>query len=128
MVRRATVTATQSTRASGHMTRIFAVMAAALFVTSLAGVAMAMEGMQGSADILYGKITAVDISHPTKSLTLQSSATGEQTMNIFVNADTAVKMCDADRPFKDIKVGSNVQVTYHERAGVAVAGFIYAPC
>jgi hypothetical protein len=49
-------------------------------------------------------------------------------MNIFVNADTAVKMCDADRPFKDIKVGSNVQVTYHERAGVAVAGFIYAPC
>jgi hypothetical protein len=103
-------------------------MAAALFVTSLAGVAMAMEGMQGSADILYGKITAVDISHPTKSLTLQSSATGEQTMNIFVNADTAVKMCDADRPFKAIKVGSNVQVTYHERAGVAVAGFIYAPC
>jgi hypothetical protein len=128
MVRRATVTATQSTRASSHMMRIFAVMIAALFVMSLAGVAMEMESMQGNADILFGKITAVDTSPPTKSLTLQPSVAGEPAMNIFVSEDTAVKVCDADRSLKDIKVGSNVQITYYELAGVAVADFIYAPC
>jgi predicted sugar kinase len=110
------------------MTMIFAVIIAALFVMYLAGVAMAMEGMQGNADILFGKITAVDTSPLTKSLTLQSSATWGPTLNIFVNEDTAVKICDAERSLKDINVGSKVQVTYYELAGVAVADFIYLPC
>jgi hypothetical protein len=121
MVRRKT--SIQTARA-----RIFALMAAALFVISLAGIAMTMESVQGNADILFGKITAVDTSHPTESLTLQSSANRESTVNIFVNEDTTVKMCDADRSLKDIKVGHNVQVTYYELAGVALADFIYVPC
>jgi len=128
MVGRAIVGATRSFRPASHMTMIFAVIIAALFVMYLAGVAMAMEGMQGNADILFGKITAVDTSPLTKSLTLQSSATWGPTLNIFVNEDTAVKICDAERSLKDINVGSKVQVTYYELAGVAVADFIYLPC
>jgi hypothetical protein len=128
MVRRATLTATQSAKAVKKGMRIFTALAAALFLVSFASAVMATESMQGNADILFGKITAVDTSHPTNSLTLQSGESGAETMNIFVNDETAVKMCDAEKSLKDIKVGSNVQVTYYELAGVAVADFVYVPC
>lgn len=110
------------------LTGIFAVMTAALLIVFFAGVAMTTEITQGSTDVLFGRISAVDTSHPTGSLTLQSPVTGEASLNVFVNDDTAVKMCDADKSLKDIKTGINVQVTYYELAGMAVADFIYVPC
>jgi prefoldin subunit 5 len=107
-------------------------MVTALFIISIASVALAMESMQGNVDILNGKITAIDASHQTKSLTLQSiesdKAAPNNEINIFVNDQTTVKLCDADKSLNDIKIGSNVQVTYYELAGMAVADFIYAPC
>ena len=114
------------------MTMILAAFAAALFVMSLAGVAMAMESMQGNAEILSGKITGIDTAHPTKSLTLQSIEVGvsapNNEINIFVSDETAVKLCDANKSLSDIKIGSSAHVIYYERAGVAVADFIYVPC
>ena len=101
---------------------------AAIFLVSFAGVALTMEIVQGSTHVLYGKIAAVDSSHPTGSLTLQSPVTAEPALNIFVNDDTTVKMCNADKSLKDVRTGSNAQVTYYELAGVAVADFIYVPC
>ena len=110
------------------LTGIFPVMTAAFLIALFAGVAMTMETTQGSTDVLFGKIAAVDTSHPTGSLTLQSPVSGEPSLNIFVNDDTAVKMCDANKSLKDIKTGINAQITYYELAGVAVADFIYVPC
>jgi hypothetical protein len=114
------------------MTMTLVAIAAALFVMSLAAVAMEMESMQGNADILSGKITAIDTANPTKSLTLQSVEAGisapKNEMNIFVNDETAVKFCDANKSLKEIQIGSKAHVMYYERAGVAVADFIYVPC
>jgi NAD/NADP transhydrogenase beta subunit len=128
MVRRAVIRAIRSSRPADRLMMIFAAVAAALFLVSFAGIAMEKESRQGSVDVLYGKIAAVDTSHPTGSLTMHSPITGEPLLNIFVNDDTAVKMCDADKSLKDIRIGSNAQVTYYELAGVAVADFIYVPC
>jgi hypothetical protein len=107
---------------------IFAVLAAALLLASFAGAGMTTESVQGNADILYGKVASVDTSHATKSLTLFSNETSEPIMNIFVDDNTAVKTCDADKSLHDIRVGNDVQVTYHELAGLAVADFIYKGC
>ena len=132
MGRRATIGPNQLARTVSHRTKIFVAIAVALFVTSLAGVAMEMESMQGNADILSGKITAIDMANPTKSLTLQSVEAGisapNNEMNIFVNDEAVVKLCDASKSLNDIKIGSNAHVIYYERAGVAVADFIYVPC
>jgi hypothetical protein len=128
MVRRVLITAAKPANAATLLTGIFAVMTAALLIAFFAGLAMSMERMQGNTDVLFGKIAAVDTSQPTGSLTLQSPVTGESALNIFVNDDTAVKMCDTDKSLKDIRIGRNAQVTYYELAGVAVADFIYVPC
>jgi hypothetical protein len=132
MALRATRTATQTAKAIYLLTAIVAVMVTALFIVSIASITGAKESMQGNADTLNGKITAVDTFHQTRSLTLQSGELGEtipdNEMNIFVSGQTTVKVCDADKSLEDIKVGSNVQVTYYELAGIAVASFIYATC
>jgi hypothetical protein len=132
MAPRATRTATQTAKALDLLTVIVAVMVTALFIISIASIARAGESMQGNVETLNGKITAVDTFHQTKSLTLQSGELGEtipdNEMNILVSGQTTVKVCDVDKSLENIKVGSNVQVTYYELAGIAVASFIYATC
>jgi hypothetical protein len=115
------------------MTVILTVSAIALFLLSYASAVSTIEGEWGRADSITGKITAVDVAHPTKSLTLQSSELGlsapNNEMNIFLNDKTIVQMCYAARSSSDdLKPGVKAQVTYHEIAGLAVADFIYKPC
>ena len=107
--------------------------ATALFLLSLTMTAAAVQGARGAAHTLSGKITAVDVSRPTKTLTLQSAALGlsapDNEINIFLNDKTVVQMCYAAKASpKDLKAGAIMQVTYHEIAGMAVADFIYKPC
>jgi hypothetical protein len=133
MTRRLNFFNIKSIKTPSLLTAVLFLSATAIFLLSLAVTAAAVEGAWGKADTLSGRITAIDTSHPTKSLTLQSGELGlsapNNTMNIFVSDKTVVRMCyAAKKSFKDLKPGAKMQVTYHEIAGLAVADFIYKPC
>jgi hypothetical protein len=133
MKRKLIFSAMRNVKTVSLLTMILTLSATALFLLSLAIAAGAVEGAWGEAHTLTGKITAVDVSRPTKSLTLQSADLGlsapDNEMNIFVNDKTVVQMCYAAKASpKDLKAGARTQVTYHEIAGLAVADFIYKPC
>jgi hypothetical protein len=125
--------AIRNVKTTSLLTVILTVSASVLFLLSFASAVPAVEGAWGPADTISGKITAVDVAHPTKSLTLQSSESGlsapNNEMNIFLTEKTVVQMCYAARSSsEDLKPGVKAQVTYHEIAGLAVADFIYKPC
>lgn len=133
MKRRMIFFAEKSMKTPSLLTAVFLVAATLFFLLSLAATTAAVEGAWGRAETLTGRITAIDASHPMKSLTLQSSELGlsapNNEMNIFTNDKTTVQMCYAGKSsLKDLKPGAKLQVTYHEIAGLAVADFIYKPC
>lgn len=133
MKRRLNFYTDKNINAPSLLTLVLVLLAAAFFLMSLAATTAAVEGARGKAETVTGEITAIDGSHPTKSLTLQSSEFGlsapNDTMNIFINEKTGVQICyGARKSFEDLKPGAKMQVTYHEIAGLAVADFIYKPC
>ncbi len=72
-------------------------------------------------DTLRGEVVAVDNLHHMGMLTLQSYKIGQfpnDQLNIFMNKDTSVKICNKREPEKDIKVSHNATVTYHEVQGL----------
>lgn len=102
------------------------------FLASFAEAQTSSNRAWAESDTLLGKIIATDFSHRTKSLTLQPGEMGpsapDDELRLFVNDETMVLMCDEDKSFRDLKVGSMVVVTYYEMAGLSVADFIYKPC
>jgi hypothetical protein len=133
MIQKMTLFATKKPKTMSLLAVILLVAATTLFFPSSTSAVSAAKGPWGQADTITGKITEIDASHPTKSLTLQSSELGlsapNNEINIFVNDKTAVRMCYAGKSsLKDLKAGAKLQVTFHEIAGLAVADFIYKPC
>lgn len=104
---------------------------AALFVMSLTDTAFALGVMPGDRGTLKGEVVAVDHVHNANTVTLLSGRIGQfpnDKLNIFLTKDTKLKVCNMSEPLKDIRVGSNATVKYHERGGVAVADSIAERC
>ncbi len=113
------------------LTVIFAVIVASLLVVSFANTAFALGSMKVDSGSLKGEVVAVNDVHNAQTLTLQSSQIGRfpnDKLNIFLNRSTKVKVCNANEPIKDIKVGHSATVKYHELGGVAVADLISERC
>jgi hypothetical protein len=82
-------------------------------------------------DTLQGEVVAVDNLHNMSMLTLQSQKIGQfpnDQINIFMNNDTAVKICNARKPEKDIAVDRNATITYHEVQGLPLADRVTEKC
>ncbi len=96
---------------------------------------MAMNVPIGSTDkemTLKGRVVALDTSHQTKTVTLQSREIGRTVpnseLNIFANDNTRVMVCKESEPLSSVKLGSNATIKYHELGGVALADNIYERC
>ncbi len=110
---------------------ILAMMVASLLIFSLTGNAFAAGAMQGDRGSLKGEVVAVNQVHNAQTLTLRSSQVGQfpnDQLNIFMNKDTKVKVCNVREPYKDIHVDHTAVVKYHELGGVAVANSIAEQC
>jgi len=103
---------------------------AALFVLSLTNTAFT-EGMVEGNGPLTGEVIAVDSGLHLGTLTLRSDEIGQypnDKLNIFLSKDTEVKVCDMSEPAKDIAVGRDVTIDYHEIGGLAVADSVAERC
>ena len=103
---------------------------AALFVLSFTNTAFT-EGMAEGEGPLTGEVIAVDSGPHLGTLTLRSDEIGQypnDKLNIFLSKDTEVKACDMSEPGKDIAVGRDVMIEYHEVGGLAVADSVAERC
>ncbi len=103
----------------------------ALFVFSPTGIAFGKGALPGDKASLSGEVVAVNNTHFVKTLTLRSSEIGQfpnDTLNIILNRDTAVRVCGKLEPARDIAVGRNATVNYREVGGMPLAGRISERC
>jgi hypothetical protein len=111
---------------------ILVLIAVALVVVSFVESAFAAVPLQGSrTNTLRGEIVAVDNVGYVTVLTVRSAQIGpfpNNELNIFTNQNTMVKICKEREPARDINVGSNATITYHEEGRVAVANKILERC
>lgn len=110
---------------------LFIVAIAALLFMSFVAVAYYNGGMNSSVDTLKGEIVAIDKVHNAQTLTLLSNQIGQfpnDRLNIFLNGNTKVRICNEKKPLNDMSVGRTATVVYKELGGVAVADRIYERC
>jgi hypothetical protein len=114
---------------------VFAVLVTAIIVVSYSNSVFAAGNMQNSQmeNILRGEIVAVDnLHHSMRMLTLRSEGIGDfpnDSLNIFLGPSTTVKICSEREPSRDINVGRNATVTYHEvRGWLPVADAVSEHC
>ncbi len=105
---------------------------AALFVISLSSTALALRSQQQSErGSLKGEIVAVDTMNHVRTVTLRSSAIGKypnDEVNVFLNNDTKINVCNAKEPYGDLKTGKNAVIMYQEIGGVPVARSVSEQC
>ncbi len=105
------------------LTALLVLLFTLILIVSFANSTLASWGNKqaGQKDTLQGEVVAVDHLHHMGMLTLQSYKIGQfpnDQLNIFMNKDTSVKICNKREPEKDIKVSRNATVTYHEVQGL----------
>ncbi len=109
-----------------------AVFAVLLFVLSFGNTVLAGSySPERDKDSLQGEIVALDNSNHIITLTLRSEDIGNfpnDTMNIFLNRDTKVKVCSVSEPARDINVGRNAEIRYHVSGSVIVADALSERC
>jgi hypothetical protein len=119
------------------VTRFVVLAAIAFFFLSFMHTAMHTAFSQGrtqggGSETLKGDVVAVDNLHNVKMLTLRSGEIGKfpnNSLNIFLNRDTRVKICNAREPVKDINVDRKATVIYHEVRGLRpLASSVSEPC
>lgn len=94
-------------------TAVFAVTAAALFMISFAVPAVAAGEKMSS---ISGQVVAVDPYAGT--LTVKSRGQSESSMGLFTFTTdnmTSITSCAQNKTLRDIGVGQDVSVTYHEK-------------
>ncbi len=102
----------------GFIIPMVAVIMSALFASSAVAIASRQTIHEHA---LRGEIVAVDNLHQINMLTLQSTKIGQypnDQLNIFMNKNTSVKVCNEREPENDIKVSGNATVRYHEVQGL----------
>ncbi len=110
---------------------ILAITVASLLIFSVTNNAFAAAAMMGDRGSLKGEVVAVNQVHNAQTLTLRSSQIGQfpnDQLNIFMNKDTKVKVCNVREPYKDLRADHSVVVKYHELGGVALADSIAERC
>lgn len=105
----------------------------AVFAVSIANTTFAEGSMQTGQDKnVTGEVVSIDNLHDLRMVTLRSESIGtfpNDRLNIFVNKNTKVEVCNAREPFKDIGIDRNATVTYHEVKGLLpVADSISEKC
>ncbi len=92
--------------------------------------ASAASDMQ-AGNSLQGEIVAVANVNHIQTLTVRSDEIGRfpnDELNVFLNKNTTVKMCSVRGPAKDLKVGRDASIEYHELGGVPVADAVSEQC
>ncbi len=116
------ITAKGAGRATNFLTGVLVLLFTLVLIVSFANSTLAGWGKQAEQkDTLQGEVVAVDNLHHMGMLTLQSYKIGQfpnDQLNIFMNKDTSVKICDKREPGKDLKVSRNATITYHEVQGL----------
>ncbi len=113
------------------LTGLFVLIAAAVFVLSMTNTALSRGFLQGEKGALKGEVVAFDNSHHLKTLTVQSDEIGpypNDTLHVYLNKNTSVKVCKMPEPAKDIALNRNAAIMFHEVAGLAVADSISEKC
>ncbi|HUI45232.1 MAG TPA: hypothetical protein VL122_04450 [Nitrospirota bacterium] len=104
------------------LAKFFILLVILVFSTSFANSVPAAGSQQAvQKDTLKGEVVAVDNLHHISMLTLRSDEIGRfpnDRLNIFMNKNTSVKVCNEREPVKDINVSRNATVTYHEVQGL----------
>jgi hypothetical protein len=104
------------------LAKSFILLVILVFSTSFANSVPAAGSQQAEQkDTLKGEVVAVDNLHHISMLTLRSDEIGRfpnDRLNIFMNKNTSVKVCNEREPVKDINVSRNATVTYHEVQGL----------
>jgi hypothetical protein len=114
---------------TGLIIPIVAVMMSALFASS----AVALASRQTIHEhALRGEVVAVDNLHHINMLTLESTKIGQypnDQLNIFMNKNTSVKVCNERTAEHDIKVSHTATVRYHEVQGLLpLADYVMEKC
>ena len=108
------------------------IVVAILLSISLVGVTIAKAGSEHMESTIQGEVVAVDNLHSMKMLTLRSDEIGafpNDSLNIFLDSNTKVMVCNAPVSAEDINVSRNASVTYHEvRDWLVVADKITQGC
>ncbi len=102
----------------GFIIPIVAVIMSALFASSAVAIASRQPIHEHA---MRGEVVVVDNLHHINMLTLQSTKIGQypnDQLNIFMNKNTSVKVCNEREPENDIKVSRNATVRYHEVQGL----------
>jgi hypothetical protein len=123
----------KSDKAALFLTGFFVLLVSAIFVMSLTSTTSVAGSMQvGQNDTVKGEVVAVDNLHHIGMMTVRSEGIGNfpnDKLNIFLDENTTVKICNEREPSKDIDVSRNATVTYHEvRGWLPVADAVSEHC
>ncbi len=123
----------KSDKATRILTGFFVLLVSAIFTMSFTNTTSAAGSMQGGQnETVNGEVVAVDNLHHIGILTLRSEGFGNfpnDRMNIFLDRNTTVKICNEREPSKDIDVSRDATVTYHEvRGWLPVADAVTEQC
>lgn len=112
------------------LTGFLVLLVTAIIAISYANITLAAG--EGQKDTVQGEVVAVDNLHHIRMLTLRSEEIGNfpnDSLNIFLNQNTIVKVCNKREPSKDIGVSRDATVTYHEvRGWLPVANTVSEHC
>ena len=114
-----------------HLTWLLVLVLSAVFVLTLAGIAVSSGGIPGGDREMRGEVIAVDHGHSLGTVTVESPGIGQfpnNSINIFTNSDTKASMCGRAEPVKDIAVDRTATVIYREVGGVPLADRIAERC
>ena len=109
-------------RAAIVLATFFVLLATVMTIAILSNSALAIGSSHtGNEVMLKGEVWAVDNLHNINMLTLQSNTIGQfpnDQLNIFMNKNTSVKICNEREAENDINVSRKATVTYHEVQGL----------
>jgi hypothetical protein len=121
------ISLTQARWAAHVLAVPFIIAVTSLFILSFTSSALGQGSMQGDSGILQGEIVGFDNAHNIQTLTLRLGHFPNDTLNIFMNEDTKLQVCNESKPLVWSE-GRNATVKYHEAGGVAVADSISEQC
>jgi hypothetical protein len=94
----------------------------AIFAASMENATFADTSMlKGQENAVTGEVITVENLNHLDMVTLRSEEIGKfpnDRLNTFLNRDSVVTVCNVSEPSRDIGVGRNVMVTYHEVRGL----------
>jgi hypothetical protein len=107
--------------------RVLAVLFIMAFVLSFTSVALSQGCMQGDRGSLNGEIVGIGNVGHAQIVTLRLGHFPNDMLNIFLNKDTKLQVCNASKPLMWSEGGKAI-VRYHQIGGVVIADSIFEKC